>query len=345
MTLVLWHRFDPNLPIFQFQESHAWAPSLGMTYHVGHRRARPADAGALRDRRADVPRRLMGKSAPGRCLLRAGAFAGSRPLRHLHRAELRPLVSLLGAEPDPRLLPDAAVGRPATRARRDPVLPLHHGRQRGAAARLPGHLSRHAATSTSSNSPASPRAASSARRGRKLHGTASRQQHLAMFLFCGGLPRLRRQRRRSFPSTPGCPPPTPKLPPRPPCCLPARCRRWASTASCASCCPSSRQQMQRALTPLLWLAVATIVLLRIRRLGAERPQAHLRLLLDQSPRLLRARHLRRREDSPARTPAWRTKRPPRSTASCCRSSATASPRRPSSGSSPCSSSAAAACAA
>jgi NADH-quinone oxidoreductase subunit M len=35
MALVLWHRFDPDIMGFQFQESHLWAPSLGMTYHVG----------------------------------------------------------------------------------------------------------------------------------------------------------------------------------------------------------------------------------------------------------------------------------------------------------------------
>lgn len=35
MTLVLWHRFDPNAAGMQFQAVHAWAPSLGMAYHVG----------------------------------------------------------------------------------------------------------------------------------------------------------------------------------------------------------------------------------------------------------------------------------------------------------------------
>ncbi len=35
MTLVIWQRFDSNLSGLQFQESHPWATSLGMTYHVG----------------------------------------------------------------------------------------------------------------------------------------------------------------------------------------------------------------------------------------------------------------------------------------------------------------------
>jgi NADH-quinone oxidoreductase subunit M len=35
MALVLWRRFDSGLAGMQFQESHPWTPSLGMTYHVG----------------------------------------------------------------------------------------------------------------------------------------------------------------------------------------------------------------------------------------------------------------------------------------------------------------------
>ena len=35
LALLLWHRFDPTTLGMQFQESHAWAPSLGMAYHVG----------------------------------------------------------------------------------------------------------------------------------------------------------------------------------------------------------------------------------------------------------------------------------------------------------------------
>ena len=35
IALLLWHRFDANSVVMQFSESHPWAPSLGMTYHVG----------------------------------------------------------------------------------------------------------------------------------------------------------------------------------------------------------------------------------------------------------------------------------------------------------------------
>lgn len=35
MSLFLWYGFSPELPGMQFQEIHAWAPSIGMTYHVG----------------------------------------------------------------------------------------------------------------------------------------------------------------------------------------------------------------------------------------------------------------------------------------------------------------------
>jgi NADH-quinone oxidoreductase subunit M len=34
-TLVLWARFDSAAPGMQFQEVHTWAPSVGLTYHVG----------------------------------------------------------------------------------------------------------------------------------------------------------------------------------------------------------------------------------------------------------------------------------------------------------------------
>jgi NADH-quinone oxidoreductase subunit M len=35
ITLVLWHRFDPASGGLQFEEVHAWIPSLGVQYHVG----------------------------------------------------------------------------------------------------------------------------------------------------------------------------------------------------------------------------------------------------------------------------------------------------------------------
>ncbi len=35
MTLVMWHRFNPADGGLQFEEVHAWIPSLGVQYHVG----------------------------------------------------------------------------------------------------------------------------------------------------------------------------------------------------------------------------------------------------------------------------------------------------------------------
>jgi NADH-quinone oxidoreductase subunit M len=35
LTLLLWRGFQPGLPGMQFQEWHAWAPALGLEYHVG----------------------------------------------------------------------------------------------------------------------------------------------------------------------------------------------------------------------------------------------------------------------------------------------------------------------
>jgi NADH-quinone oxidoreductase subunit M len=35
LSLVLWHGFDPAVRGFQFQETHAWVPSLAIQYHLG----------------------------------------------------------------------------------------------------------------------------------------------------------------------------------------------------------------------------------------------------------------------------------------------------------------------
>ena len=35
MTLILWHRFNPAYGGLQFEEAHAWIPALGVQYHVG----------------------------------------------------------------------------------------------------------------------------------------------------------------------------------------------------------------------------------------------------------------------------------------------------------------------
>ena len=35
LTLTLWHRFDPASSALQFEELHAWIPAIGVQYHVG----------------------------------------------------------------------------------------------------------------------------------------------------------------------------------------------------------------------------------------------------------------------------------------------------------------------
>jgi NADH-quinone oxidoreductase subunit M len=35
LTLILWHRFDPASGGLQFEELHAWIPAIGVQYHVG----------------------------------------------------------------------------------------------------------------------------------------------------------------------------------------------------------------------------------------------------------------------------------------------------------------------
>ena len=35
ITLVMWHRFDPASGRLQFEELHAWIPAIGVQYHVG----------------------------------------------------------------------------------------------------------------------------------------------------------------------------------------------------------------------------------------------------------------------------------------------------------------------
>jgi NADH-quinone oxidoreductase subunit M len=35
MTLLLWHRFNPTSGELQFEELHAWIPAIGVQYHVG----------------------------------------------------------------------------------------------------------------------------------------------------------------------------------------------------------------------------------------------------------------------------------------------------------------------
>jgi NADH-quinone oxidoreductase subunit M len=35
LAVIIWHQFDSNVVVMQFRESHAWASSLGISYHLG----------------------------------------------------------------------------------------------------------------------------------------------------------------------------------------------------------------------------------------------------------------------------------------------------------------------
>ena len=131
-TPPAWHSSSRN--------SHPWMRSaLACSYHVGIDGSRPTDGAARRHRRTDVACRSREieqarRSTSRWCFLEAGLFGTFTALEFL------PLVSLLGIEPDPGVLSDRLWGGPCA-PRRDPVLCLYHGRQRRAAARVPGHLS------------------------------------------------------------------------------------------------------------------------------------------------------------------------------------------------------------
>ena len=109
-------------------ERIAWAPSLGIEYHLG-----VDGLGALMLVLSAIVT-LMSVDAAHRVHHQPGLYfalvlaARVRPLRLVHRAEFLPLVFVLGAEPDSRLLPHQAVGRSAARPGGDAVLRLHHGR-------------------------------------------------------------------------------------------------------------------------------------------------------------------------------------------------------------------------
>ncbi len=93
----------------------AWAPRLGIEYHLG-----VDGLGALMLVLSAIVT-LMSIDAAHRvetaagALLCAGAAARGGPVRDLHCAEFLPLVLVLGAEPDPGVLPHQAVGRGAKR--------------------------------------------------------------------------------------------------------------------------------------------------------------------------------------------------------------------------------------
>src|ERR1700722_16025786 len=103
--------------------------------------AEPADAGRLIDHGAHGRRCLVEQSETRPGLFFFSAFSRDRAVRHLYRAQLSPLVPVLGVEPDSGVLPHPHVGRAGPCARGDPVLHIHHGRQHNAAALVSGYLS------------------------------------------------------------------------------------------------------------------------------------------------------------------------------------------------------------
>jgi NADH-quinone oxidoreductase subunit M len=166
---------------------------------------------------------------------------------------------LLGAQPHPRLLPHQALGRPAPRRRRHPVPRLHHGRQRRHAALLPRHLPRHP-PSTSSTSPRSPNPASSCPPSSPSSpGTASRPQHLALLLFAGAFLGFA-VKVPLFPFHTWLPDAYAEAPTGTTILLTGAMSKMGLYGFLRILLPIFGPQMQIVLTPLLWLAVATIVL-------------------------------------------------------------------------------------
>ena len=134
---------DPHLPAdgsIGLVERIAWAPSLGIEYHLG-----VDGLGALMLVLSAIVT-LMSVDAAHRVHHQPGLYFGLvltlevGPLRLLHRAQFLPLVSVLGAQPHPRILPHQVVGRPEARSRSHAIFRLHHGRLGGAAALVPRHL-------------------------------------------------------------------------------------------------------------------------------------------------------------------------------------------------------------
>ncbi len=136
----MWHRFDSASGDLQFQERHAWIPTLGVDYRVG------VDGLGLLMLLLSaivVPMAMLASwQIEDRVplyfalvlFLQAGLFGTFTALNFFHwflfwELSLIPAFFLI------RLW-----GGPHAHARRDAVLRLHHGRQRGVAAGLPGHL-------------------------------------------------------------------------------------------------------------------------------------------------------------------------------------------------------------
>ena len=159
--------------------AHAWISSLGVEYHVG------IDGLGLLMLLLDVHRcpdrhaaswQIRGTRA---ALFLSGAPAPGMPLRHLHRAELFPLVHLLGTSLIPAFFLIKLWGGPQAHRRSHAVPGLHDGRQRRDAAVVSRDLSGDTETLTSSNLRTGAERPADARRHRQtwlapLHAAACR---------------------------------------------------------------------------------------------------------------------------------------------------------------------------
>ncbi len=142
LALVVWMRL-PGDGSIGLAERAAWAPSLGIEYHLG-----VDGLGALMLVLSAIVT-LMSIDAAHRVhrqpglyfalvlLLEAGLFGTFTALNFFH------WFLYLGVEPDSGLLPDQAVGRGEARTGGDAVLCVYDGRFGGPAAGIPGGVSFH----------------------------------------------------------------------------------------------------------------------------------------------------------------------------------------------------------
>ncbi len=159
LTLILWHNFNSAADGFQFQELHAWIPSLNVDYRVGIDglgllmlllTSIVVPIGMLASWQIEqrVPLYFALVLALQTCLF--GTFTA---LNFFHWFIFWELA------PDPRLLPGQTLGRLRQRQGRNAVPGLHHGRQRRDAAVVPRASSWPPRPSTSPNSRPSRRTA------------------------------------------------------------------------------------------------------------------------------------------------------------------------------------------
>ena len=253
MTLVIWQRFDSNLSGLQFQESHPWATSLGMTYHVG------IDGLGLLMLVLSAIVVLMSLAASWAnprqgpvyfalvLLLEAGLFGTFTALNFVHWFLFWEL-SLIPAFFLVRLW-----GGNEQRARLDPVFSLHHGRQRRAPTRFPGNLSRdrklrfHRA-----RRPRPQRAALS-------DASPTPAQNGGMILFWAAFLGFA-VKTPVVPFHTWLPATYAEAPSETTMLLTGAMSKMGIYGFLRILLPIFPEQMQRALTPLLWLAVASIVL-------------------------------------------------------------------------------------